>query len=65
MKIDKNRLNVVLARKCMSLRDLRSFLSPCTLSRINAGKDVRTKTVGAVAKALGVDVTEIMEEVSA
>ena len=64
MKIDKNRLDVVLARKCMSLRDLRPFLSPCTLSRINAGKDVRTKTVGAVAKVLGVDVLEILEGIA-
>lgn len=65
MKIDKARLEIALARKCMSLRDLRGCVSPCTLSRINAEKEVRTKTVGAVASALGVDVEEIVKAVSA
>ena len=61
MKIDVGRLNMMLARRCMALTDLRSGTSPQTLTRIMRGEEVKPRTVGRIAKALGVDVADILE----
>ncbi len=60
MKIDANKIDIILARQCKSLAEMRSDTSPKTLRRIRNGEDVRPKTAGKVAKFLGVDVAEIM-----
>lgn len=65
MKIDAGKLNIALARNCKSMRDLRSAVSPHTLYRISQGEAVTPRTLGKIARALGVDVTEIMEEARA
>lgn len=63
MKVDSNKLDIALARRCKSLQELRgNGLSPQTLTRIRRGEDVRPKSIGALAAALGVDVTEILRE---
>lgn len=62
MKIDIKALNVLLARRCMSLSDLRSGVSPQTLTRIRRGEDITPKTLGRIAKAFNVDVSAIMKE---
>ena len=64
MRIDKNNLAIALARRCMNLRALREGygLSPQTLARVNAGKDVLPGTAGKIARALGVDVTELLPD---
>lgn len=61
MRINKSRLEMVLANKCLSLTDLRGELSAFTLTKINNGEGIRPKTVGRIAHALGVDVSEIVE----
>ena len=63
MRIDPKKLEICLARACKSRSDLRDGTSPQTLLRIHNGEEVGTKTAGRIAKALGVDVTEILEEV--
>ena len=65
MKISKTKLNIALARKCWNQRDLRdnAIISGQTILNINNGKSVLPATVGKIAAALGVDVTEIIEEV--
>ena len=64
MKVSKSKLNVALARKCWNQRDLRDngAISAQTCLNINNGKSVMPATVGKIAAALGVDVTEIIEE---
>lgn len=62
MKVDNTKLDRVLAQRCMNLRDLREGTSPHTLSRIRRGEDVLPATLGRIAKALNVDVIEIMKE---
>lgn len=63
MKIDRKKFNIELARRCLSLSSLRGEgLSPETLRRVNSGADVKPVTVGKLARALGVDPVEIMEE---
>lgn len=64
MKISKNKLNVALARKQWNQRDLRdnAIVSAQTILNLNKGKSVMPATVGKIAAALGVDVTEIIED---
>ena len=60
----KSKLNIALARKQWNQRDLRdnSVVSSQTTLNINKGKPVMPATAGRIAAALGVDVTEIIEE---
>ena len=62
MKIDNHKLDLLLAKRCMNLRDLRVGTSPQTLTRIRRGEDVLPATLGRIAKALGVDPAELIAE---
>ena len=62
MRIDNKKLDMELARNCVSLSALRdNGISPQTMTRIRNGADVKPVTVGKIAKALGVDPVEIIE----
>lgn len=61
MKIDKEKYMLARARACMGTKDLVNAGIPRgTLSKISR-EDIRPETAGKIAKALGVDVTEIIE----
>ena len=63
MKIDKKKLELAMARKCVSIDNLSELtgISVYSLTRLKNGiQKGRTKTVGLIAKALEVDVTEII-----
>lgn len=64
MKISKSKLNIALARKQWNQRGLRdnAIVSAQTILNLNKGKSVMPATVGKIAAALGVDVTEIIED---
>lgn len=62
MKVSKTKLELVLARECKTITDLRLGTSPQTLTKASKGGNLRPSTVGRIAKALGVDVTDIVEE---
>lgn len=64
MKVNRQKLDIALARKCMTMNDLKTKFSMVTLTRLrnDRGYTPSTKTVGRLAEALGVDVTEIIEE---
>lgn len=63
MKIDTKKLDMVLAKRCMSMSDLKTDVSPQTLKRVRRGEEMLPKTVGKIARAAGVDVSEIVKEV--
>lgn len=63
MKIDNRKLNLLLAERCMNLRDLRAGTSPQTLTRIRRGEDVLPATAGKIAHVLNVNVIDILKEV--
>lgn len=65
MKIDNSKLDVLLARRCMTIADLRKEASSQTLTRIRRGESVKPITAGKIALALGVDVTDIIENTAA
>lgn len=64
MKADRNKLEMAMARACMDTSDIRKVSGlPCsTLNNVVVGRSVRPATLGKVAKALKVDVEEIMQE---
>lgn len=62
MRIDNHKFDLVLARNCKVISDLRDVTSPQTLTRIRRGENIKPATLGRIAAALGVDVTEILEE---
>lgn len=65
LKIDNQKLDLLLARRCMSLRDLRNGTSPQTLTRIRRGESIKPVTVGRIAKALDCDPTDIIQDATA
>lgn len=62
MKIDNRKLDLVLAQRCIPLSALRAGTSPQTLQRLRKGADVKPATIGRIARALGVDVAEIIKQ---
>lgn len=62
MKIDTQKLDLLLARRGWNRSDLRGT-SPQTIKRIGKGADLRPKTVGSIARQLEVDPIDIIEEV--
>lgn len=64
MKIDRKKLELAMARRCLNANALSKAAGVSTgaLSRImNSARPVRTATVGNLANALGVDPVEIIE----
>lgn len=63
MKLDRKKYELARARACMGQKDLIAAGIPKgTLCRIISDVELRPETAGRIAKALGVDVTEIIEE---
>jgi len=61
LKINRRKLEIILAKQCKTATDLREYFSPQTITRMRKGYNVSTKTVGKIAKALDVDVMELIE----
>lgn len=53
-----------MANACMNANDIQkvSDIPRPTINNVISGKNVRTGTIGKVARALGVSVTEIIEQ---
>ncbi|MCI8319071.1 MAG: hypothetical protein HFG96_11335 [Lachnospiraceae bacterium] len=63
MKLNKTKYELVRARTCKGQKDIVAAGVPRgTLCRIISGAEARPETLGRIAKELGVDVTEIIEE---
>lgn len=65
MILDEKKLQTKLAEKEMMLKDLceKSGVTEITLRNIRQGKSTpRPATIGRIAKALGVDVRDIIQE---
>lgn len=61
MKLDKKKFELAKARACMSSADIEEHVPKGTICRLLGGQNGRPHTLGKLAKALGVDVTEIIE----
>lgn len=63
MKINRKKFDMARARACMGAADFEEAGVPRgTLSRAMGGRGLKPETVGKIAKSLGVDVTEIIED---
>ena len=63
MKISRQKYELARARACKGFKDLvESGIPKGTLCRVIGGEDVRPETIGKIAKALEVDVEEIIEQ---
>lgn len=64
MKADTNKLRLAMARACMNTQDLAraAAMPPQTVNGVLRERGVRPATLGRIAKALDVDVTEIIKE---
>ena len=64
MKLDREKINLQLARRCYTITDLAKTYG-VSRARINAilnQREVTYVVAGRMAQALGVDVTEILED---
>lgn len=64
MRINRKKLAVLLIEKDMKVLQLveKSGVSRCTVSAVRSGKSCSPETARRLAEALGVDVTEILED---
>lgn len=64
MKANKNKLILAMARACRNTEDLAisAKMPRPTVNNVITGRSVRPRTMGEIARALGVDVSEIIEE---
>lgn len=64
MKINRNKFELARAKTCKGLKELeKTGISRGTLCTAISGKNMRPETIGRIARALGVDVTEIIEDI--
>ncbi len=63
MKVNKRKLQIAMANRCMASNELqeKSGLPRGSFLNVVTGRNVRPATAGKVAKALNVNVTEIFE----
>lgn len=62
MRLNRQKFDLARARACMGQKDFEEAGIPKgTLCRAIGGASLKPETLGKIAKALGVDVTEIME----
>ncbi len=64
MRADKNKLELALARRCLSSADLARIaeLPRPTVNNVITGRSVRPITLGKIAKALDMDVVELLDQ---
>lgn len=64
MKLNRQNFDLARARACMGLKDIEKAGIPRgTLTSAMNGKNILPETAGRIAKALGVDVTDIIEDI--
>lgn len=63
MRVNRKKLMLEMARKCMGTAEItkKAEMPRGTFIKVLAGENVMPATAGKVARALGVDVTEIIE----
>lgn len=64
MKADRRKLEIAMAKSLMNSDDLQkaSGMPRPTVNNVITGRNVRPGTIGRIAKALNVDVIEILED---
>lgn len=63
MRVNISKFELILAQQCKTVSSLRPGFSPVTLAGIRKGREMSPRTIGRLAKALGVPVEALIEEV--
>lgn len=61
MKADRRKIEIIMARKEIKRKDIK--ISQSTMWNILEGHNVQPCTLGKLARELGVDITEIIQDV--
>lgn len=62
MKLNRGKFELARAKTCKGLKELEAAGVPRgTLCTAISGKNMKPETIGRIARALGVDVTEIID----
>ena len=66
MRANREKIEIAMARKCMNTAELiaATQMPRATVVKVVNCREVRPATIGRVAKALCVDVTELLEDES-
>lgn len=66
MKTNRKKLELAMARACMSTADLQKAtgMPRPTINNAISGRGIRPRTMGRIAKALGADVAEIIDDIN-
>lgn len=64
LRVDRKKVEIILARKCMASGELykKAGITHVSYNRAVSTKSSRADTIGKIARALGVDVTEILAD---
>ncbi len=64
MKANRKAVELAMARACMNKKDIaqKAEMPEMTVKNVLDGRGVNPRTLGKVARALGVDPLEIMEQ---
>lgn len=64
MTLDRNKLSLAMARACLTTAELATVaqMPRATLDNAIAGRSIRPATLGKIARALGCDPADIIEE---
>lgn len=64
MKANREKIQLAMLRACMNMTDIakKAETTSYTVRNVVYGRSVSIKSLGRVAKALGVDPSEIMED---
>lgn len=65
MKVNRQKLELAMARACMDTADIQKTtgMPRPTVNNVVSGKNVRPGTMGRIAKALSTDVAEIIDDI--
>ncbi len=64
MKANRKAIELAMARACMNASDIanKADMPEMTVKNVLSGRGVKPRTLGKVARALGVDPAEIIEQ---
>ncbi len=64
MKADRKKLEIAMAQACMNAEDVqkKAEIPRPTFNNVISGRNVRPGTIGKVARALGINVVDILRE---
>ena len=61
MKVDRRKVEIIMARKGIKRKDIK--IPKSTICNVLEGRNAQPYTLGKLARELGVDITEIIQDI--